>query len=52
MRFKVLVKATEDSEAGVMPEEKLIGQMAKYHKELAKAGALLDGSGLQPSSRG
>jgi hypothetical protein len=52
MRFMILVKATEDSEAGVMPEEKLIGQMAKYHEELAKAGALLDGSGLRPSSRG
>ena len=52
MRFMIIVKATKDSEAGVMPEEKLIAEMAKYHEELAKAGALLDGSGLQPSSKG
>jgi hypothetical protein len=48
----IIVKATKDSEAGVMPEEKLIAAMATYHEELAKAGALLDGSGLQPSSKG
>jgi hypothetical protein len=48
----IIVKATKDSEAGVMPEEKLIPEMAKYHEELAKAGALLDASGLQPSSKG
>jgi hypothetical protein len=48
----IIVKATKDSEAGVMPEEKLIAQMATYHEELAKAGALLDASGLQPSSKG
>ncbi len=52
MRFMIIVKATKDSEAGVMPEEKLIAEMAAYHEELAKAGALLDASGLQPTSRG
>lgn len=52
MRFMIIVKATKDSEAGVMPEEKLIAEMAAYHEELAKAGALLDASGLQPSSKG
>ena len=52
MRFMIIVKATKDSEVGVMPEEKLIAAMATYHEELAKAGALLDASGLQPSSKG
>ena len=52
MRFLIIVKATRDSEAGVMPEEKLIAEMATYHEELVKAGVLLDGSGLQPSSKG
>lgn len=52
MRFMIIVKATKDSEAGVMPQEKLIAAMATYHEELAKAGALLDASGLQPSSKG
>ena len=52
MRFLIMVKATKDSEAGVMPEEKLIGEMAQYHEELAKAGMLLDGSGLHPTSKG
>ncbi|MGE0354930.1 MAG: YciI family protein [Gemmatimonadales bacterium] len=52
MRFMIMVKATKDSEAGVMPEEKLIAEMASYHEELMKAGVLLDGSGLQPSSKG
>ena len=52
MRFMIIVKATKDSEAGVMPEEKLIAEMATYHEALAKAGALLDASGLQPSSKG
>jgi hypothetical protein len=52
MRFMILVKATKDSEAGAMPEEKLIAAMAKYHEELAKAGALLDATGLQPTSKG
>jgi hypothetical protein len=48
----IIVKATKDSEAGAMPEEKLFAEMATYHEELAKAGALLDGSGLQPSAKG
>lgn len=52
MRFMILVKATLDSEAGVMPEDKQIAEMADYHEELAKAGALLDASGLQPSTKG
>lgn len=52
MRFMIIVKATTDSEAGVMPEEKLFAEMATYHEALAKAGMLLDGSGLQPSARG
>jgi hypothetical protein len=52
MRFMIIVKANTDSEAGVRPEEKLIAAMADYHEELAKAGALLDASGLQPSSKG
>ena len=52
MRFLIIVKATRDSEAGVMPEEKLIAEMATFHEELAKAGVLLDGSGLQASSKG
>ena len=52
MRFMIIVKATKDSEAGVMPEEKLIAAMAKYHEELQKAGALLDASGLHASSKG
>jgi hypothetical protein len=52
MRFMIIVKATKDSEAGVMPEEKLIAEMAKYHEELVKAGVLLDASGLQASSKG
>src|SRR5579859_1275355 len=52
MRFMIIVKATKDSEAGVMPPEKLIAEMQKYHEELAKAGVLLDASGLQASSKG
>jgi len=52
MRFMIIVKATKDSEAGAMPEEKLFAEMATYHEELANAGALLDGSGLQPSAKG
>jgi hypothetical protein len=52
MRFMILVKATRDSEAGVMPEEDLMSIMADYHEQLAKAGVLLDASGLQPSSKG
>jgi hypothetical protein len=52
MRFMIIVKATRDSEAGVMPEGKLIAEMTEYHEELAKEGVLLDASGLQPSSKG
>jgi hypothetical protein len=52
MRYMIIVKATKDSEAGVMPEEKLIASMATFHEELAKAGVLLDASGLQPSAKG
>jgi hypothetical protein len=48
----IIVKATKDSEAGVMPDEKLLTAMQKYHEELQKAGMLLDGSGLQPSAKG
>jgi len=52
MRFMIMVRANGETEAGVMPEEKLIAAMAKYHEELMKAGVLLDASGLQPSSKG
>jgi hypothetical protein len=48
----ILVKATKGTEAGVMPEENLIADMADYHEQLSKAGVLLDASGLQPSSKG
>ncbi len=52
MRVIVLVKATQDSEAGVMPSEEMLAAMMKYNEELAKAGILLDGNGLHPSARG
>ena len=52
MRYMIIVKANKDSEAGVMPEEQLIAEMAKFHEELAAAGVLLDASGLQASSKG
>ncbi len=52
MRFMMIVKANKDSEAGAMPDEKLIAAMTRYNEELAKAGVLLDLSGLQPSSKG
>jgi hypothetical protein len=52
MRFMILVKATRDSEAGVMPSEALLKEMIDFHGELAKAGVLVDGSGLQASSKG
>jgi hypothetical protein len=48
----VMVKATKDSEAGVMPSEKLLADMGKYNEELVKAGVMLAGEGLQPSSKG
>lgn len=52
MRFMVMVKATADSEAGVMPSEQLLTDMGKFNEELVKAGVLLAGEGLQPSSKG
>ena len=52
MRFMVIVKANKESEAGILPSEELIAAMTKYNEELAKAGALLDLSGLHPSSKG
>jgi hypothetical protein len=52
MRFMIIVKATEDSEAGVMPGEQLLSTMQKYHEELVKSGVLVDASGLKPSSKG
>ena len=52
MRFMIIVKATPDSEAGVMPEEVLLTAMADYHEQLSKAGVLLDGNGLHPSAKG
>jgi len=48
----IIVKATKESEAGVMPEEKLIAAMGAYHEELGKAGVLLDATGLHPTSQG
>jgi hypothetical protein len=48
----VLVKATKESEAGVLPDEKLLAEMGKYNEELVKAGVMLAGEGLQPSSKG
>jgi hypothetical protein len=52
MKFLILVKATKDSEAGVMPSEKLLTEMGKYNEELVKAGVMLAGEGLHPSSKG
>lgn len=52
MRFMIIVKASPESEAGQMPPENLMAEMAAYHEELAKAGVLLDGTGLKPSSAG
>jgi hypothetical protein len=52
MRFMVIVKADKNSEAGVLPEEKLLAEMGKYNEELAKAGVLLAMDGLHPSSKG
>jgi hypothetical protein len=52
MRFMVLVKANKDTEAGVLPDERLLTEMGKYNEELAKAGVLLAGEGLHPSSKG
>jgi hypothetical protein len=52
MRFMVMVKATADSEAGVLPSEELLTAMGRYNEELVKAGVMLAGEGLQPSSKG
>jgi hypothetical protein len=52
MRFMVIVKATKESEAGVMPSTQLLTEMGKYNEELVKAGVMLAGEGLQPSSKG
>jgi hypothetical protein len=52
MRFMMIVKANKDSEAGKMPGEELLSAMGKFNEELMKAGALIDLSGLQPSSKG
>jgi hypothetical protein len=52
MRFMVIVKATKDSETGKMPSEQLLIEMGKFNEELVKAGVMLEGNGLQPSSKG
>jgi hypothetical protein len=52
MRVMVLVKATEESEAGVMPSEEILDEMGKFNEELVKAGVMLAGDGLHPSSKG
>jgi hypothetical protein len=52
MRFMILVKADKNSEAGVLPDEKILAEMGKYNEELAAAGVLLAGEGLHPSSKG
>jgi hypothetical protein len=52
MRFMIMVKATKDSEAGKMPDETLLAEMGKFNEELVKAGVMLAGEGLHPSSKG
>ena len=52
MRFMVIVKADKETEAGVLPSERLLTEMTRYNEELVKAGVLLAGEGLQPSSKG
>jgi hypothetical protein len=52
MRFMVMVKATEDSEAGVMPKQEMLAAMGRYNEELVRAGVMLAGEGLHPSSKG
>ena len=52
MRFMAIVKATRDSEKGIMPTEKLLAEMGKFNEEMARAGIMLAGEGLQPSSKG
>jgi hypothetical protein len=52
MRFMMIVKANEDTEAGVMPSEELLAEMGRYNEELVKAGVMLAGEGLHPSAKG
>jgi hypothetical protein len=52
MRFLVMVPASKESEAGVLPDEKIIGEMQKFNEEMVKAGVMLAGEGLQPTSKG
>ncbi len=52
MRFMIIVKASQDSEAGKMPSQELLAAMGKFNEELIKAGVMLAGEGLQPSSKG
>ena len=52
MRFMIIRRAHKETEAGVLPSEELLGAMMKYNEEMAKAGVLLQGEGLQPSSKG
>ena len=52
MRFMVIVKASKDSEAGKMPTEEMLGAMGKFNEEMVKAGIMLDGAGLKPTSQG
>jgi len=52
MRFMIIVKASKDSEAGVMPSQQLLAEMGKFNEELVKAGVMLAGEGLQASSKG
>jgi len=52
MRLMVIVKANKDSEAGVLPDQKILAEMGKFNEELVKAGVMLAGEGLQPSSKG
>jgi len=52
MRFMILIKASKDSEAGALPDQKLLAEMGKFNEDLVKAGVMLEGEGLQPSSKG
>ncbi|MGH2792174.1 MAG: YciI family protein, partial [Actinomycetota bacterium] len=52
MRFMIMIKGNQDSEAGVMPSEELLTEMGSYNEELVKAGVMLAGEGLHPSSKG
>ncbi|MBL0312561.1 MAG: YciI family protein [Holophagaceae bacterium] len=52
MRVMILIKATRDTEAGVLPDENMLAEMMRFNEELVKAGVMLDGEGLHPSSRG